>query len=172
MKNRLHQECYARSCQEVEEMRRRCYQEENTEKTQRLEEFPTQHDQESRTVSLLRDQSSTRITRTVGFFSEDSRVFYDPDSPSSHDSTYVPHQALTSSSSRKPSREVGMLRNTRENVSIPGNVFDCQYARRDHDGLHNDSRNLATPTGMKRREGIEQSGSEDQCLLPSFFGKS
>ena len=55
MKSRLHQECYARSCQEFEEMRRRCYQEENTEK-QRLEELPTQHDQESRTVSLLRDQ--------------------------------------------------------------------------------------------------------------------
>ena len=24
MKNRLHQECYARSCQEIEELRRRC----------------------------------------------------------------------------------------------------------------------------------------------------
>ena len=30
-----------------------------------------------------------------------------------------------------PSREVGMLRNTRVNMSIPGNVFDRQHARRD-----------------------------------------
>ena len=30
MKNRLHRECYARSCQEIEELKRRCYQEENT----------------------------------------------------------------------------------------------------------------------------------------------
>ena len=29
MKNRLHRECYARSCQEIEELRRRCFQEEN-----------------------------------------------------------------------------------------------------------------------------------------------
>ena len=31
--------------------------------------------------------------------------------------TYVPHQALITSSSRKPSREVGMPRNTRDNMS-------------------------------------------------------
>ena len=37
--------------------------------------------------------------------------------------TYVPHQALLTSSSRKLSREVGMPRNTRENMSIPGNVL-------------------------------------------------
>ena len=44
---------------------RRCYQEENTEKNEkRLEEFPTQHDQESRTVSLF---------------------FYDPEMLSSYD---------------------------------------------------------------------------------------
>ena len=37
--------------------------------------------------------------------------------------TFVHHQALITSSSRKPSREVGMPRNTRENMSILGNVF-------------------------------------------------
>ena len=29
MKNRLHQKCYARGCQEIEELSRRCYKEEN-----------------------------------------------------------------------------------------------------------------------------------------------
>ena len=77
-----------------------------------------------------------------------SLFFYDPDLPSSQDCTYVPHQALTTSSSRNPSREVGMLRNTREDMSILGNVFDRQHARRDLDELHNDSRNLATPSGI------------------------
>ena len=33
MEDHLHQECYARSCREIEELRIRCYQEENTEKT-------------------------------------------------------------------------------------------------------------------------------------------
>ena len=37
---------------------------------------------------------------------------------------------------------------TRENVSILGNVSDRQHARRDPDELHNDSRNLATPSGV------------------------
>ena len=46
-------------------------------------------------------------------------------------------------------------------MSIPGNVFDCQYARRDPDEIHNDSRNLATSVAILRREGIENSGSEE-----------
>ena len=54
-----------------------------------------------------------------------------------------------------------MLRNTRENMSIPGNVFDCQHDRRDPDELHNDSRNLATPLAILRKEGIEKSVSEE-----------
>ena len=33
-------------------------------------------------------------------------------------------------------------------MSIPGNVFDRQHAERDPDELHNDSRNLATPSGI------------------------
>ena len=32
MKNCLHQDCYARSCQEFEELKRRCYQEETERK--------------------------------------------------------------------------------------------------------------------------------------------
>ena len=92
--------------------------------------------------------------------------------------TYVPHQALiTSSSIGKASREIGMPRNTRENTRISGNVFDCQQARRDLEELHNDSRNLTTPSGVAdmsrilRKEGIENGGSEEplqSILLPCF----
>ena len=56
MKNRLHRECYARSCQEIEELKRRCYKEESGVTQQKLNEYSLQHDEESRTVSLLRDQ--------------------------------------------------------------------------------------------------------------------
>ena len=139
MKVHLHQECYASSCREMEELKSCCSQGRKSLKT-RLIEFPTQHDQESRTVGLF---------------------FYDPDLPSSYDCTYVPHQALITSSSRMPSREVGMLRNTRENMSILGNVFDCQHARRDPDELQNDSRNLATSLAILRKEGMKNSGSEE-----------
>ena len=103
-------------------------------------------------MSLLRDQVRKLQERLE--FIEDSKIFYDPDSPSSFGSAYVPHQALVTSSSRKPSRESRMQRNTREDMSIPGNVFDCQLARRVPEELHNVSRHLALPSGIQRREGI------------------
>ena len=48
-------------------------------------------------------------------------------------------------------------------ISILGNVFDCQAAPRVPQESHNDSRNLATSSGIHRREGIEKSGSENHC---------
>ena len=133
----------------LKNFKRRCYQEENTEKQRRLEEFPMQHDQESRTVSLF---------------------FDDPDLLSSYDSSSVPHQTLTTSSSRKPSREVEMPRNAREDMSIPGNVFDRQHARRDPDELHNCSRKLATPSRIaddvedsEKKKELRIVGAENHC---------
>ena len=64
-----------------------------------------------------------------------------------------------------------MQRNTREDMSIPGNVSDCQPARGVPEELHKNSRNLATPSGIQRREGIEKSGSEEPLQpipLPCF----
>ena len=89
MKNRLHQDCYARSCQDFEGLRIRRYQEEKTEKQQRLEEFPMQDDQESRTVSLF---------------------FHDLDWRPTFIKLLLPRVC------RKPSRKVGMPRNTREDM--------------------------------------------------------
>ena len=89
--------------------------------------------------------------------------------------TYVPHQALITPSSKKPSREVGMPRNTREKKSISGNVFDCQHARREPDEFHNDSRKLAVSFAFLRKEGIENSGSEKTIAINTFtllFSKS
>ena len=63
-------------------------------------------------------------------------------------------------------------------MSIPGNVFDCQHARRDSDELHytNDSRNLATSSAMLNTEGIEKSDSEELLHAINtfilFLGKS
>ena len=130
-------------------------------------------DQESRTVSLLRDQIQKLQDRLK--FIEDSKIFHDLDSPSSFGSAHVSHQALITPSSRKPSRESRMQRNTREDMSTPGSVFACQPARRVPDELHNDSRNLAASSGIQRREGIEKSGSEEPLQpipLPCFSGKA
>ena len=62
-------------------------------------------------------------------------------------------------------------REIHEDLSFPGNVFDCQPARRDPDELRNTSKNLATSSGTLRREGIEKSGSEEPLTsihLPCF----
>ena len=99
LKNRLHQACYARSCQEIEELKRRCYKEENGETRQKLNEYSMQQDQESRTVSLLRDQIRKLQERLE--FIEDSKIFQDPDSPSSFGSAHVSHQAHIPLSSKK-----------------------------------------------------------------------
>ena len=99
MMNRPHQECYARSCQEMEKLKRPCYKEENEVTQQKMHEYSVQHGQESRTVSLLRDQ--VRKLRERLEFIEDSKIYQDPDSPSSFGSAHVSHQAFIPSSSKK-----------------------------------------------------------------------
>ena len=75
MKDRLRQECYAISCQEIEELKRRCNKEENGVTQQKLNECSTQRYQESRSVSLLRDQVRKLQERLE--FIEDSKIFND-----------------------------------------------------------------------------------------------
>ena len=126
----------------------------NTKKTTEDWKNPTQHDQESRTVSPLK-------TQNLLWSWLNEQLWH----------TNVLHHALITSSSRKPSHEVGMPRNARENMSIPGNVLDRPHAQRYSDELHNYSRNLATILGILRTEGIEKIVSEEplQSLpLPCF----
>ena len=92
-KNRIHQECYARSCQEVEELKRRCSREENELTQQKLKGDSMQHGRESQTVSPLRDHAS-RFQEQLDF--KDAKEFRDPDSSSSSSRSHVPHQPLTS----------------------------------------------------------------------------
>ena len=60
-------------------------------------------------------------------------------------------------------------------MSTPGNVLDCQPARRGPDELHDTSKNLASSSGILRREGIEKSGSEEPLQsihIPCFQGRA
>ena len=136
MKSHLHQEGYARGCQESEELKRRCSQGENAARQQKLEELIAQQNQDS-----LRDQVRKLQERLE--LIEDSRIFQDPDSPSSDGSTHISHQARIASGSRKPSREPRTPRITRADMSISGDVHDCQPARGDPDEIRNNSKNLA-----------------------------
>ena len=93
MKDHLHQESYARSCREIEELKRRCCEEGNffkkTTKIGRIS-YAAWSGITNRESILLRFWLTVQLWHT-----------------------YVPHQALITSSSRKPSREIGMPRNTR-----------------------------------------------------------
>ena len=174
-KNRLHQESYARSCQEIEEWKRRCYKEENEVIQQTFDEYSTQHGREWRTVSLLRDQVGN-LQQQLDFL-KDEKEFHDPDPSSSSSRSHVPHQPLvTSSTRRKPSHESGVLRNAREDMSFPGGVFACQPARRQNlDEIRNNSTKLATSSRMNRRDGIEtsESGEPLQAIpMPCFQGRA
>ena len=129
---------------------------ENEVTQQKMSEYTMQHDQESRTMSLMRNQNPGNYKNEWNLL-KIRKIFQAPDSPSSFGSAHVSHQAIVTSSSRKPSRESRMHRNTREDTSIPGSVFDCQPARRVPEELDNDSRNLATPAGLQRRRAKETS---------------
>ena len=141
MKDHLHQGSYARSCQEIEELKRRCYQEEIAEKNN--------EDWNNFRRSMIKNHEQWVYSSTILTYWAVMRYLR------------LPHQARITSSSRMPCREVGVLRNTRENMSIPGNVSDRQHARRDPEELHNDLRNLAISLAILRTEGLENSGSEE-----------
>ena len=95
----------------------------NTARQRRLEKYCATRPRITYSESIA--GSNTSNYKKDWFFIEDSTIFLSPDSASSHDGPHVPHQALNISSSKKPSREVEMPRDTQENMSIPGNVFDC-----------------------------------------------
>ena len=86
-----------------------------------------QHDQESRKVSPF---------------------FYDPDLLSSYDIPTFLIKLFLPRVRESLAAELEMPRNTREGMSVPGNVFDRQHARRDPEEFFNYSRNLATPSGI------------------------
>ena len=83
-------------------------------------------------------------------FIEDSNIFQDPDSPNSFGSAHVWHQALITSSSQKPSRESRMQRNTQEDMTIPGSVFDGQPARRVPEESYNEEVDLMMASALER----------------------
>ena len=101
MKDHLHKESNARSCREIEEFffflkKKNAAIKRKTLKTMKIGTFSYaawSGITNSESI-LLRSWLTEQLWRT-----------------------YVPHQALITSSSRKPSREVGMPRNTRDNMS-------------------------------------------------------
>ena len=113
-KNRLHQEYYARSCQEL---KRRCYQEENTETQRRLEEFLTQHAWSGITYSESIGRSSTKMTRTFRVYWRFAKSLYDPRL------TEQLWQCLHSSSSSYYNRVQGSLAAILECCEIHENIW-------------------------------------------------
>ena len=102
-------------------------------------------------------------------------IFQDLDSPSSFGSAHASHQALVTPSSRKPSRESRMQRDTRREIIIPGKVSDCQSARRVPEELHMIQEIWQHHRVFIEEKEIDKSGSEKPLQpipLPCFSGKA
>ena len=83
MKDHLHQESYARSCQEIEELKRSCYEEGNIWKTTKIGRIscaPWSGITNSESI----EWSATKITRIIGIYWK-IKIFSDPDLLSSYD---------------------------------------------------------------------------------------
>ena len=154
--------------EKLENWKHAAYQEEKTEQQRRWsEEFPSQHDQESRTVSHV-ERSSTKITRTIGIcwrLKKSSMIL-------THRAVMtVPTILIKLLLPRVQESLAAKLECCyihERNMSIPGTVFDCQRARRNPDELHDDSSNFATSSAILKTEGIEKREIEEPLqTLPS-----
>ena len=107
--------------------------------------------------------SSSKVTRTIGVYWRFENL---PRSWLTNQFWQCPRFASSiTSSSRKPSRESRLQRNTREDLSIPGNVFDRQHAQRDSDELHNDSRNLAASSQRAQQAFFSGKFSSEKIMF-------
>ena len=152
MKNRLHQECYTRSCRETEELKRRCYKEEDGVTQQKLNNYSMQHDQESRTVSLFAG-SNAEITRPIGIYGSLKNL---PISLLTEQFWQCP-----SFTSRTYSLDLQKAKPRIQNAANFRKRFDCQHARRVPEELHNDSRNWQHHRGFREEKEVRKGGSEE-----------
>ena len=148
MKKHLHQECYGRSCREIEDLKR-CWC--GKEITKNNEDWK----------NCLRN-----MIRNHEQWVYSSRI-----------PTYLAVMTYLRSSSNSYDLEFKKAEPRSRNAAIYTRgyeyfyVFNCQLATRDHEERHNDPRNLAASSGILRKEGIESSGSEEPLQsipLPCF----
>ena len=144
LRNGLFQEDHARDCQEIEELRRTCFEDARRARQARIDELSMYQERNPTTESHLLTQIQ-ELQNNVSSLS-DAREFYDPESGSSSGATHVPDRTSTILSSRTlPRCDSGLPRNTLNGTSITGNVLERQLVQ---EGLpstifHN-SKNLAS----------------------------
>ena len=86
------------------------------------------------------------------YFLSHAREFHDPESGSNSGQSHVPNQHRTMSSSmRRPSCASGVPRNTRDDMSIRGNVFEDLSAQGHPKEFSKNSENLATSSSMNQK---------------------
>ena len=133
MRNRLFQEGRARDCQEIEELRRFCCEEEEKARQSRNDE-----------LSLKQERSPSVVTHFMSQIEELQKVnslpyetgFHDPEGSSRSGASYVPSRPLTIPSRiEKSSREPAMPNDTRNAMSTSGNVFEAYLLEKDNPHL-------------------------------------
>ena len=137
MRNRLFNESRKRSCQEIEELRRICYEETDRARQARIDELSSHQERDPPTVSQLLTQIQDLQNKVSSL--SDAREFHDLE-------THVPCQPSTIPSPRTmPCRDSGLPHDTRNILCTSGNVFESLPARKGPpSALFENSRNLAS----------------------------
>ena len=165
MKDYLHKESYARSCRDIEESKSRCCGGRKWSNSTKVEWI---------FYAAWSRMSKNEFHYGIKFGNHQNDKIFLKSRKSSTILIYwavmtyahVPHQALIISNSKKAwAAKSRILQNTRENMSIPGNVFDCQHARRDAWWITQWFKKFdSTSSGDSlRREELRKVGVKNHC---------
>ena len=122
-RNRLFRECRARTCQEIDEIRRICWEGTDRARHLKFDELSVQRERDPDTVSQLLTliQDSHNKVNSLS----DARDFHDPETASISGASHVPSQPLTIPSPRgMPSRDSGLPLDTRSTSGTSRKVVE------------------------------------------------
>ena len=173
VRNRLFRENRAKDCQDIEELRRICFEETDRARQARIDELSMHQERNPATVSQLLTQI-LELQNKVNYLS-DAREFYD-----SETATHGPSQPSTIAIPRTiRSRDSGLPHDTRNIMGTSGNVFERPPAREGRTStLFNNSKNLASssqetrpdiPRNTKRpKSEMRREPQNSSILVPRF----
>ena len=152
MRNRLRYEGHVRTSEEIEELRRICYEEANQVRSLQVEDLSLRQERDPNTVSRPLKHIHQELQDQVSSWAE-AKEFHDLDTASSSGVSHVPSQPVIVPSSREThGRDSGLPTTTQDTTGNSGNVFVNPAAQEGYSlAIFNNSRNQASLCcGMER----------------------
>ena len=122
--------CQVTTSQEIEELRRICYEEANKVRRLEIEELSLRQERDPNSVSRLLEQLQ-ELQDQVNSLKE-AKEFHDPDTASSSGASHVPTQPLVIPSSREVlGRDSGLPTASRDTMGNSGNYLETKQLEND-----------------------------------------